>query len=305
MRLATIHTTAGPAPALLRENRLLDLAAASARVGPAAADLGGGVLGIVAAGQSALDAVQNLADRAASHEELWSTEPDVRFLPPVIHPPRIFCLGRNYVEHAREGKADVPTKPMIFLKPASALTGHREPIVLADSTDQVDWEGELGVVVGTGGREIEQEDALDAIAGYVVANDVTARDWQRRTSQFDSGKMFDTFAPTGPWLVTRDEVADPAALSVITRVNGEVMQEGKTRDMVFTVPYLISYLSHAVRLRPGDIILTGTPAGVGYARTPPIFLKDGDVVEVSISEVGVLTNPVWSAERFRREHPEW
>lgn len=307
MRLATIESPSGPRTALIDGDRALDLVAASDRHRTDGLNgaLSNGLRTLIAAGEPALDALRELATRAADDDDLWLQEQDARYLPPILDPPRIMCLGRNYAEHAREGRAEVPGMPMLFLKPASAMTGHRSPVVIADSTDQVDWEGELGVVIGLGGRAIEEADAMKHIGGYVVANDVTARDWQRRTSQFDSGKMFDTFAPVGPWLVTPDEVGEPDTLAVTTKVNDVVMQKGNTADMVFPIAYLISYLSRAVRLLPGDIILTGTPSGVGYARTPPVFLQNGDVVEVGISGVGTLINPVRSAAEYLRENPDW
>ena len=216
---------------------------------------------------------------------------EVVLLTPIADPPRIFAIGRNYAEHAKEGKADVPDFPMIFFKPATTLIGAGEDIVVPPSTSKVDWEGELAVVIGTAGKRIAQEDALGYVAGYAVSNDVTARDWQRRTTQFDSGKMFDTFCPLGPAIVTSDEV-DPQNLWITTTVNGTVMQKGSTADMIFPVAQLVSYLSEAVQLLPGDIILSGTPAGVGYARETPVFLHPGDVVSVEISGLGTLTSTV-------------
>ena len=215
---------------------------------------------------------------------------DVRLTAPV-DPFRIFAIGRNYVEHAKEGGGEVPDYPMIFFKPNSSVVGPGDDIIAWPTTQKIDWEGELTAVVGKRGRDIPVENALEYVAGYTIANDVTARDWQRRTSQFDAGKMFDTFCPLGPCLVPADEV-DPQNLDLETTVNGVLMQSGTTRDMVFTVAHLVSYISQAVEIRPGDIILTGTPAGVGYAREVPIFLHPGDEVCVSISEIGLLVNSV-------------
>lgn len=224
-------------------------------------------------------------------------ESDVEFLPPVPDPPRIFCVGRNYAEHAREGRAEVPDYPMIFLKPATSLLGHDQEVLVPPSTTKVDWEGEIAVVIGRPGRDIPEDRAWEHVAGFTPANDLSARDWQRRTSQFDAGKMFDGFGPMGPFLVTTDEIADIDSVELTTRVNGTTMQSGVVRDMVFPIPRLVSYLSEAVRLLPGDVILTGTPSGVGYARTPPIFLEAGDVVEVSVDQVGLLRNRIGSRPR--------
>lgn len=249
--------------------------------------------GLLDGGEEAMHAVRKVvAESTGPHLEIDAVE----FLPPVLDPPRIFCIGRNYEEHAKEGNADVPEFPMVFLKPWTSLIGHDQSIQVPDSTDRVDWEGEIAIVIGTAGRDVPEDRAFEHVAGYAIANDVTARDWQRRTSQFDAGKMFDTFGPLGPYLVTADEVADPDRLQVETRVNGAVMQSGTSADMVFSMAHLVSYLSRAVRLLPGDVILTGTPSGVGYARTPPVYLVPGDVVEVEVTGLGVLRNPVRALE---------
>lgn len=223
------------------------------------------------------------------------TEEITTYLPPVPDPPRIFCVGRNYAEHAVERGAEVPSTPMIFLKPATAMVGHAQEVIIPSSTTHVDWEGEFAVVIGGNGRDIEPDSALDLVAGYTIANDVSARDWQYRTTQFDIGKMFDTFCPIGPWLVTPDEITDIGACSIETIVTGEVMQSASLSDMVFPVADLISYLSRVTRLRTGDIILTGTPSGVGYARQPQRFLTDGDSVTVKVSGIGELRSPVISS----------
>jgi acylpyruvate hydrolase len=244
---------------------------------------------LLAGGTAALDFLARAADDTSA---AVLPADEIRFLPPVTDPPRILCVGRNYAEHAREGKAEVPDHPMIFLKPATTLSGHDGRVEVPDSTDKVDWEGEVAVVIGQPGRDIAEDAAWDHIAGLTVGNDLTARDWQRRTSQFDSGKMFDGFGPLGPFLVTPDEITDLPSVRITTRVNGELMQSGSIDEMIFSIPFLVSYLSRAIRLLPGDVILTGTPAGVGYARTPPIYLHDGDVVEVEVEQVGLLRSHI-------------
>jgi len=285
VRLATVRTATGTTVCAATDRGLLDLGEALQGTPWAGASL----RGLLEAGPAALDAVR--AAIAAPGGTVFA-EADVEFLPPIGDPPRVFCIGRNYEEHAKEGKAEVPEFPMIFLKPATSLAGHGQPIEVPASTEKVDWEGEIALVIGTGGRDIPEEQALEHVAGYSIANDVTARDWQRRTSQFDQGKMFDTFGPFGPYLVTPDEAGDVTDMRVETRVNGEVMQSGNSGDMVYPMAMLVSYLSQAVRLLPGDVILTGTPSGVGYARTPPVYLVPGDVVEVSVSGLGELRNEV-------------
>lgn len=238
----------------------------------------------------------HLRGAAASPSARIVSEDGVTFLPPVLDPPRIFCVGRNYAEHAREGNAEVPDFPMIFFKPSTSLSGHGDTLRIPASTTKVDWEGEIVAVLGRGGRDIAQRQALDHVAGLTVGNDLTARDWQRRTSQFDAGKMFDGFGPMGPFLVTLDELGDLDSIELSTRVNGALMQSGSVADMIFPIAHLVSYLSMATRLLPGDVIMTGTPSGVGYARQPPVFLEHGDVVEVHVDRVGLLRNTLSGTE---------
>ncbi len=210
----------------------------------------------------------------------WSLE-EVRLLAPV-QPRKIIAVGRNYPAHAAEHGAEVPSIPLIFLKPPTAVIGPGEPIRLPPQSKQVEHEAELAVVIGRRGRWITVEDAPKYIWGYTAANDVTARDLQRRDNQWTRAKGFDTFAPIGPWV---DTEFDPTDATVICRVNGEVRQMGSTREMVFSIPQIIAFVSSVMTLEPGDVILTGTPAGVG-----PI--QPGDVVEVEIEGLGVLRNPV-------------
>lgn len=221
---------------------------------------------------------------------------DVTLLAPVLRPSKLVCLGLNYVPHADEARMQVPDVPLLFNKVAGSLTGPGQPIVIPRSTSKVDYEGELAVIIGRPGKYVTKEDALSFVAGYAVANDVSARDLQLRTSQWAAGKMPDTFCPLGPALVTRDEVPDPAVLGIRTLLNGVVMQEANTREMVFDIPTIVSFLSSIVTLEPGDVILTGTPEGIGHARTPPVYMKPGDIVTVEIEQVGVLTNPLVAEE---------
>jgi 2-keto-4-pentenoate hydratase/2-oxohepta-3-ene-1,7-dioic acid hydratase in catechol pathway len=222
-----------------------------------------------------------------------------RLLAP-IEPVNLVCIGKNYAEHAAEMDSDAPPRPIIFMKPTSALNHPAGAIRLpACSTRQeVDYEGELAVVIGKPGRDIPQADALGHVLGYTCANDVSARWWQKKGSggQWVRGKGFDSFCPLGPALVTADEVPDPQALTLTTTLNGELMQQGRTADMIFPVAELIAFLSQDTTLLPGTVILTGTPAGVGAGRTPPVFLKAGDEVTVEIEKVGRLTNRVVTAD---------
>ena len=207
-------------------------------------------------------------------------------------PRKIVCVGLNYHDHALEGGREPPGEPMLFGKFANALLDPGEPIVLPPEEEHVDAEAELAVVIGRGGRRIAAADALDHVAGYTVANDVSARTLQRRDKQWLRAKGFDTFCPLLPTLVPVAELGDASGLRVVQRLNGETLQDGDTADLIFGVPQLIAHASGAFTLEPGDVILTGTPAGVGVFRDPPVALQDGDTVEVEIERIGTLSNPV-------------
>ena len=216
----------------------------------------------------------------------------ITFLQPVLKPRMVVALGRNYAAHAAEGNAEVPEWPMLFHKTSTSLIGHNQPIRIPPITQCVDYEGELAVIIGKRCYQADEKNALGFVAGYSVANDVSARDLQRRTSQFAAGKMLDTFGPLGPAIVTPDEVGDADHLTIQTRLNGVLMQDDTTANMIFNLPYTIAYISQICTLHPGDVILTGTPQGVGYARNPPVFLKAGDRIEIEIERVGLLSNTV-------------
>ncbi len=216
----------------------------------------------------------------------------VKFEVPV-RPSKIIAIGRNYAEHAKETGSDVPTNPIIFAKFPSTLIAHQETITWSESiTKQVDWEGELAVVIGKRARNVTEDAAMEYVFGYTIADDVSARDLQLRIdSQWTRGKSLDTFCPLGPWIVTREEIADPHKLNVKTKVNNKVRQDGNTKDFIFNIPFLISYCSRMFTLEPGDLILTGTPPGVGEGMKPPTYLKDGDTVTITIDGLGELSNP--------------
>ena len=222
---------------------------------------------------------------------------EIRFLPVIPRPEKIICVVRNYLDHHNEAlasglKREITEYPPIFLRVWRSQVGHNEPIIRPKVSDHLDWEGELAVVIGKAGRHISQADAWSHVAGYSIFNDVSVRDWQRHAQQIASGKNFVGTGPFGPWLVTPDNIGDPAKLKIETRVNGAVMQSSDTSMLIFPIPRLIEYCSTIFDLVPGDVVATGTPAGVGFARKPPIFLKPGDVVEVEIERIGVLRNPV-------------
>jgi 2-keto-4-pentenoate hydratase/2-oxohepta-3-ene-1,7-dioic acid hydratase in catechol pathway len=219
---------------------------------------------------------------------------EARLLAPVPHPGKIIGIGLNYADHAAEGGREHPKYPLIFTKAVSAVIGLNEAIRMPLVTSMVDFEGEMAVVIGKRAKEVSSRNALEYVAGYTICNDVSGRDYQQRSSP-TAGKSFDTFAPMGPVLVTRDEIPDPHVLDIRTIVSGEEMQRSNTRHLIFTVNYLIDYLSHIFALEPGDVITTGTPAGVGVFRNPPRFLKPGDTVRIELEKVGMLENPVIAA----------
>jgi len=216
----------------------------------------------------------------------------VNLAPPVPDPGKIICLGKNYKAHAEETGGDIPTIPIVFTRFASTLLGPYDPIPIPRASDKIDYEGEMAVVIGKRGRHIREEDAMEHVAGYMILNDVSARDYQQKTSQWTLGKNFDASAPTGPALITKEEVADPHNLEIRTIVSGDVLQDSNTSLLIFKIPYLIAYLSEVFALEPGDIISTGTPDGVGFVRQPPRFLKPGDRVRVEVSGLGFIDNPV-------------
>jgi 2-keto-4-pentenoate hydratase/2-oxohepta-3-ene-1,7-dioic acid hydratase in catechol pathway len=222
---------------------------------------------------------------------------DVRLLPVIIEPQKIFCVGLNYEAHRVEANRPKTGHPAIFMRTATSQVGHNAPLVAPSESAAFDYEGELAIVIGQTGRRISEADAWSHIAGYAVYNDGSIRDWQQHTTQWTSGKNFDATASFGPWLVTRDEIEDGAELTLVTRLNGVEMQRATTGMMIFPIPYLIAYISQFATLVPGDVIVTGTPGGVGFKREPPVFMRPGDDIEVEITKVGTLQNKV-EAEAF-------
>jgi 2-keto-4-pentenoate hydratase/2-oxohepta-3-ene-1,7-dioic acid hydratase in catechol pathway len=236
----------------------------------------------------ALDEVARLASAAPAGLDLDR----VRLLPVIPDPGKILCVGLNYEAHRRETNRAPTGEPTLFLRVASSQLGHGDAIVVPPESDKVDYEGEIAIVIGRAGRRIAQADAWRHIAGYAPYNDVSVRDWQQHTTQWTPGKNFDATGAFGPWMVTRDEIPDGEELSLVTRLNGQVMQEATTAQLIFDIPRLVHYASRFATLEPGDVIVTGTPGGVGFKRNPPVFLRDGDVVEVEVGGVGCLRNPV-------------
>ena len=248
-----------------------------------------GAYGLVASDGS-IEVVQGgLMDPVVRTGEVIQENEIIRYLPPV-EPPNLLAIGLNYRAHAAETDDMLPSEPLLFIKAATAVVGHGDNIVLPRmAPDCVDYEAELAVIIGRTARDVPPDEALSCVLGYTCANDVTARDCQRRDGQWARGKSFDTFAPLGPYVLTD---TDPANRRIQMRLNGAVMQDQSTADMVFDVPFLVSYLSRCMTLRPGTVILTGTPSGVGFTRKPPVYLRPGDLCEVEIEGIGVLRNTV-------------
>jgi 2-keto-4-pentenoate hydratase/2-oxohepta-3-ene-1,7-dioic acid hydratase in catechol pathway len=231
-------------------------------------------------------------DSAKAPRGLFTPLADARLLAPIPKPAKITCIGMNYADHAREQGHEPPKSPIFFLKSGNTICGPGDPIHLPSNSSQVDYEAEFAVVIGKRGSRIPEEKAYDYVAGYMILHDVSARDLQFSDGQWFRGKSCDTFAPTGPWIVTKDEIKDPHNLRISLTLNGETMQDSNTSNLIFNVPYLISYLSQSATWEVGDLISTGTPPGVGVFRKPQVFLKDGDTVSVTVEKLGTLTNTV-------------
>lgn len=223
----------------------------------------------------------------------------ITFLPVIPVPGKIFCVGHNYEAHRIETQRDPTQHPLLFMRVAESQTAHRQPILMPAESTQLDYEGEIAVVIGKAGRRIREADAWNYVAGYSAYNDGSVRDWQKHTLQFTAGKNFSGTGSFGPWMVTRGEITDGEELTLETRLNGQVMQHTTTASMIFSIPVLIEYISSFTSLQPGDVIVTGTPGGVGVKRTPPVWMKPGDQVEIEVSKVGVLFNTIAAdATRF-------
>jgi 2-keto-4-pentenoate hydratase/2-oxohepta-3-ene-1,7-dioic acid hydratase in catechol pathway len=248
----------------------------------------------LSAGDAAIQQAQKVVQEAA--RSAFTALSSVKLRAPVPRPGKIVAVGLNYRDHSIEaGAKEVPKTPIIFAKFPTSISGPGDSIVLPHGDSQVDYEAELAVVIGKKTKAISAAEALQNVAGYMPLNDVSARTWQFADKQWVRGKSCDTFCPTGPYLTTRDEISDPQSLSISARVNGTTLQDSNTSRMIFRVAELIAFISASITLEPGDIIATGTPEGVGVFRTPPIFLKPGDIVEIEIEKLGLLRNPVVAA----------
>jgi 2-keto-4-pentenoate hydratase/2-oxohepta-3-ene-1,7-dioic acid hydratase in catechol pathway len=283
VRWVTVQTEQGPRVCGVWQGEYVEVAAADP-------EAPGTVRELLALGHQWQRRVwQALPHSVARHDPAGAT-----LLAPVPDPHKIICLGLNYRDHAAESGMEIPREPVLFSKYATSLIGHQGEIVLPEVSTEVDYEAELVVVIGQGGRHIPRERALEHVAGYTIGHDVSARDWQlnKPGKQWMAGKTFDTFAPVGPALVTADEVPDPHNLGIRLRLNGKTMQDSNTSQWIFRIDEVVAYLSQIFTLEPGDLIFTGTPPGVGMARKPPVWLQPGDIVEVEIDGLGTLRNAV-------------
>ena len=243
---------------------------------------------------SGVEALQDVMTKQPTGRTLPTA--GLQLLPVIPNPGKIICIGLNYRDHAKEGGNPIPDYPAVFMRTTTSLVAHGQPILRPPVSDKLDYEAELAVVIGRTATRVSAGRALDHVAGYACFNDGSVRNYQRKSTQWTMGKNFDRTGGFGPELVTADELPDGArGLSITSRVNGAVMQDGNTADMIFDVARLIEILSEAMTLQPGDVIATGTPAGVGYARTPPLFLKPGDVCDITIGSIGTLSNPIKDA----------
>lgn len=281
MKLVTYTLDEQTCLGAVRDNGVIDLAAASG------GRLPGDMLTLLQGGDAALDAAREVVQNTADSIPLS----EVKLRAPIMNPSKVVAIGLNYMDHCREQKVDPPKTPLIFAKFPSSIIGPGEAIRWDPAlTSQVDFEVELAVVMGRTARHVAETEALDYVAGYTICHDVSARDLQFGDGQWVRGKSLDTFCPLGPYLVTRNEIPDPHNLAIRCTVNETVLQNSNTFEMIFKIPYLIAYTSRAFTLRPGDIITTGTPDGVGVFRSPKIFLQDGDVVTLEIEGLGQLSN---------------
>lgn len=284
MRLATILSGGKPSLAAYRGQELIDLA----KAGPG---LPADMLAFLAGGEAARAAIAKALDDAPAASVL---DPErTTFLPVVPRPGKIICVGLNYADHSAESGFKQPDYPTLFGRFATSLIGHKAPLIRPNLSDQLDYEGEIAAVIGRRGKHVPKANALDHVAGYAVFNEGSVRDYQFKAPQWTVGKNFDGTGAFGPALVTSDELPPGArGLTLTTRLNGETVQSASTDDMVFDVASLISIISEAITLEPGDVIVTGTPAGVGVARKPQLFMKPGDVCEVEVEGIGTLVNPI-------------
>ena len=293
MKLVTFDRDSGPRLGVHTNDNVVDLGLASQISG--IGDLPSTMLEFIQGGESLWHKGRQVLDWANnSSGDFLLDESQVRIRAPISNPPKLICVALNYQAHADETGVEAPNEPMLFSKFPSVIVGPGDAIKIPRQSDQVDYEIELAAVIGIGGRHIPEENALNHVFGYTIMNDVSCREYQRRWSQWLVGKSFDTFAPMGPSIVTADEVPDPHNLSMVLSINGDVMQSSSTSDMIFNIPRLIAFASSIFTLESGDVLLTGTPPGVGAARQPPRWIRPGDLIQMEIDTLGTLCSLVES-----------
>jgi 2-keto-4-pentenoate hydratase/2-oxohepta-3-ene-1,7-dioic acid hydratase in catechol pathway len=279
VKLASFRLNGADTYGVVKDGGLVDIGGA---IGPTYPDLK------TALAEDALieiETVAEVADPAVSVD-------DAEFLPVIPNPGKVVCIGLNYKSHVEETGRSDSDYPVIFTRWADTQVGHNQPMIKPKNSERYDYEGELAVIMGKAARHVSEADALGHVAGYACYNDGSVRDWQRHTHQFTPGKNFPGTGGFGPWMVTTDEIPDPSDMELVTRVNGEEVQRSRTDLLIFDVPFLVHYISGFCTLEPGDVIVTGTPGGVGFKRNPPLFMFDGDTVEVEIDKIGTLVNPI-------------
>lgn len=280
MRLVTFQSAGHPAqPGVVVDSKVVGLAIAGFP----------DMIAIAGAGEVGLKNIRDFSATGASFDLA-----SVKLLAPIPRPSKLICIGLNYRDHAIESNMEIPKVPTVFNKFASSVIGPGDPVILPKRSEKPDYEAEFAVVIGKGGRYIPEQNWKEHVFGYTIVNDVSARDYQMATTQWLMGKTFDTFAPMGPWIVTADEIRDPHALDIRMTINGEVLQNSNTKELIFNIPALIAYISSVCTLDPGDIISTGTPAGVGLGFKPPRWLKPGDECVITVQGIGELRNPIVS-----------
>ena len=273
-----------PRLALAIDGQLIDLSVA-------APQLPRDLMALIALGKSGMDAATSAAKSSSTQTRI--DQAGASWFPPVLRPGKIFCLGLNYADHAAEGGNAKPEYPSFFMRGATSLIGHRAPLLRPIVSTKLDYEAELAVIIGKSARHLDLHNALEAVAGYSCFNDGSLRDYQRKTAQWTIGKNFDATGGFGPWFVSADELPPGASgLKIESRLNGQVMQSDNTRNMLFPVIETLCLITEAITLEPGDVIVMGTPAGVGYARKPPVWMKAGDLIEIEIEGIGTLANTV-------------
>ncbi|WP_454861335.1 fumarylacetoacetate hydrolase family protein [Peribacillus frigoritolerans] len=285
MKIATFSVQTEQHIGLVKDDQIISLTALGPEEFPAC------MKKFIERGSELRSRAEQLIEQRVNNDAIFKLS-EVKILPPIAKPDKIICVGLNYFDHCKETGMEPPESPVIFSKYANAIAGHNVAIEIPINSTEVDFEAELAFVIGKEAKHVSEEEAIEYVFGYTIMNDISARDLQFQDGQWSRGKSADTFAPFGPVIVTKDEVGDPHNLAISLELNGEIMQDSNTSNLIFTVPKIISFLSQSMTLMPGDLIATGTPPGVGMGRNPKIWLKNGDRMNVSIEKIGTLSNHI-------------